>query len=266
MVSALLDGRKTQTRRVLASLRGLGKITEFGPSDTNGYDWHCRDREMRFHDLRDADMRERLPYAVGDLLYVRECWRTMANWDDQSPSDLMASNALWPGHEVAPLPRRYDADGFETGVIREENYPFEMGRLRAAMHMPKRLSRITLKVTDVRVERVQEISEADAKAEGLEWYDDDDRPDRDSGYVLYPRKGPPGAIGVTSRDARLAFNYLWDSINSPRGFGWQENPWVVAISFSVIRANVDQLPGPQAKAENTQRACEPQQQEMQDNE
>jgi hypothetical protein len=251
MVSALLDGRKTQTRRVLKPQPGAG-ATHFR-SGTGRHIWDWPGLGIGSDDGRELP---RIPFVKGDLLYVRECWRTMANWDDQSPSDLMASNALWPGHEVAPLPRRYDADGFETGVIREENYPFEMGRLRAAMHMPKRLSRLTLKVTDVRVERVKRISEADARAEGLAAISKDGKlfkfgiPDRDG----YPGNDDCGWHWADwEADPRGAFRKLWDSINAPRGFGWEENPWVVAISFDVIRANVDQLPGPQAKAEDTER-------------
>lgn len=222
MVSALLEGRKTQTRRVLASLRGLGKISEFGPSDTPGYDWHCRDREMRFHDLSDAEMRSRLPFARGDLLYVRECWRTLANSDGVKPRDMK-------GWEVLD----YIAD-------QKEDMASMFGRTRAAMHMPRWASRLTLKVTDVRVERVKDISEADAVREGLKECSTGLPEDE---LRIWGTPGPQGQFDpeLAAYSPREAFRRLWDSINSKRGYGWDENPWVIAISFDVIRQNVDDL-------------------------
>lgn len=207
MVSALLSGRKTQTRRVMARLRGLGKVTEFGQSDTSGYDWHCRDREMRWHDLSDAEMRARLPYAVGDLLYVRECWRSEAVYDDDPPRDIPFDACCV----------QYAADGSWS----DYDPMNRAGRLRAAMHMPRWASRLTLKVTDVRVERVKQISEADAKAEGA-----------DTQTMLALGGGCP-SVAVAAGMARLAdperehrtlFEVLWDEINAPRGFGWDANP------------------------------------------
>ena len=106
---------------------------------------------------------------------------------------------------------------------------FKAGRLRGAIHMPRWASRLTLKVTDVRVERVQYITEADAKAEGA-------RPDRSGGGMV----GMYSPLGVDPFAYSRGFRRLWDSINTDRGFSWDANPWVVAISFSVIRQNVDE--------------------------
>lgn len=206
MVTALLDGRKTQTRRVVSRLQGLGAVTEFGPSDTPGYDWHCRDKDKRWHDLRDPEMRARLPYAVGDLLYVRECWRTFRELDGTKPRDMAAGTGVF---------YQADANGF---------YP--PSRLRAAMHMPRWASRLTLKVTDVRVERVQQISATDALAEGV------------SGTC---RNLDTGEKAPDGNAAIMNFACLWNSINAARGYSWEENPWVIAISFEVIRQNVDGL-------------------------
>lgn len=79
--------------------------------------------------------------------------------------------------------------------------------------MPRWASRITLELTGVRVERVREISEEDAKAEGIT-------------APMYPRKGEP--------TYRLAYRYLWDSLNAKRGFGWNKNPWVWVLEFKPI--------------------------------
>lgn len=235
MVTALLEGRKTQTRRVVSRMQGLGAVTEFGPSDTPGYDWHCRDKDKRWHDLRDHEMRARLPYAVGDLLYVRECWRARDEDDDRSPAQMLAVSAELGGR-CQDIPRLFEADGALAGNWDDESD----GRLRAAMHMPRMLSRLTLKVTDVRVERVKHISEADAVREGLKECSTGLPEDE---LRIWGTPGPQGQFDpeLAAYTPREAFRRLWDSINSKRGYGWDENPWVIAISFEVIRQNVDDL-------------------------
>ena len=201
MVRALLAGRKTQTRRVLTKLTGFGKITEFGPSDTPAFDWHFRDREMLWHDLQDADLRKALPYSVGDLLYVRE-----EHW------------AVSIGKVIKRLVTiAFKADGATIDDAWPDRCVFPtVGVRRAPMHLPREFSRLTLRVTEVRVQRVQAINDADALEEGV---------DRTNASIR----------GYATK----RFGWLWDSINAQRGFGWEANPWVVAVSFEVIRENVD---------------------------
>ncbi len=208
MVKALLDGRKTQTRRVL-------KTQPSGQWDAmfcNDGDWYTGDA------LTGARIQKlKVPYAIGDLLYVRECWRTPESLDHLSPRQI-AERCDELGYRGYWCPRVTEADGLTHQWSEEDGFRDDepTGRLRAAMHMPRWATRLTLKVTDVRVERVQEISLSDAMNEGV------------SGVV--------NADG----DARRRFCRLWDSINEARGFGWEVNPWVVAISFTVIRQNVDE--------------------------
>jgi hypothetical protein len=83
--------------------------------------------------------------------------------------------------------------------------------------MPRWASRILLEITDVRVQRVQEISEADAKAEGVEQAND----------------GWHGTNGP-GFNYRSSFEWLWDSLNARRGFSWADNPWVWALAFHVL--------------------------------
>jgi hypothetical protein len=205
MVRALLDGRKTQTRRVLTKLRRFGQILEFERSDTPGYDWHFRDRQMRWHDLRHAKLLSYLPFAVGDRLYVREAWRTAAHLDRFSPKLLPVDT---------PVFFEADAGGDAIGAT---------GKFRQGMHMPRWASRLTVTVTDVRVQRLQAISPEDAIREG------------------YPFDAPP----AESRGTYIFwYRDLWDSLNDKPerpGCAWRDNPWVVAVSFTVERRNIDEV-------------------------
>lgn len=177
MVRAILDGRKTQTRRVVK------------PQPIWVYD--CSVPVL----TTDADPNAaiRCPYGVpGDRLWVRETfgrqWR---------------HGFIYRADVETPIP----AGGWEPSI-----------------HMPRCASRIMLEVTRVCVERLQNISEADAQAEGIQVLPlqsvDDPSAWRQSG---------PGAH--QARNARESFRLLWDSINSKRGFGWDVNPWVWVIEF-----------------------------------
>ncbi len=89
MVRALLESRKTQTRRLL-TLRGYREFSQFGPSDTMGYDWHFRRADGCLCDFRGSDLP--LPYAVGDRLYVRENFQLLSFGDyavtKEQPADV----------------------------------------------------------------------------------------------------------------------------------------------------------------------------------
>jgi hypothetical protein len=194
MIRALLDGRKTQTRRVLKPSR---KITRLGYTDPllrldvlHGALWWWDG----IHECVGAS--QAYPYATGDRLWVREAFR----YDAYPP----LSWSHWPVH--------YEADGNRD--TREG-----MGadsRLRSPIHMPRWASRLTLIVTDVRVQRLQEIDRGDAMDEGCPF--------------------PNMAHG---KDPRHWFNYLWNSLHGPDA--WDANPWVVALTFTVHRCNIDQV-------------------------
>jgi hypothetical protein len=96
----------------------------------------------------------------------------------------------------------------------EDKIAFGFVKWRPSIHMPRWASRIMLEVTDVRVERVQEISTVNAEAEGCE------------GWQCRPK--------LYETVQRAEFRELWDSINAKRGFGWKVNPWVWVISFKVL--------------------------------
>lgn len=188
MVSALLAGRKSQTRRIMKSQ------PPFQPepyTDELGSDWFCNG----------STWARKCPYGVaGDRLWVRESWRAPATLDDVRPSLIPPGTVL----------------DFSTT---DESTAVNRGRLRSARFMPRAFSRIWLEITDVRVQRLQDISEEDALAEGLfEWTGD-------SGAKHYG----VGLSDVWEQDPRRAFERLWRDINGPES--WEANPWVWVISF-----------------------------------
>lgn len=199
MVRALLDGRKTQTRRIAKV-----KKEEFLSSEM------LEDLEIRgFETMRDDPdgffVIPPCPYGRrGDLLWVRETWMPRA-------LDLSISRIMKP---------RYRADSGEERP--------EWRRLwKPSIHMPRWASRLTLEITGVRVERLNDISQSDAKAEGLTQCE--------SGFWWYEPSTQEGCY----YDPRWAYEELWESIN---GFGsWNENPWVWVLTFKVHRCNVAQL-------------------------
>ncbi|WP_127524012.1 hypothetical protein [Mesorhizobium sp. Z1-4] len=191
MVRALLDGRKTQTRRML----------DLGCDEPPAF---VRDGIVTAYDEHGAPYRWPRTHAIGDRLYVREAWRADSRLDECRPS-LIA--------DCEPV--LYEEDG----SVRPTKWTMrEAGRYRHGRYMPRWASRLTLTVTDVRVQRVQEISRGDAMDEGCEF--------------------PNMADGPNPCDW---FRDLWNSLNEKRGFGWEANPWVVALTFTVHRCNIDQM-------------------------
>lgn len=208
MVRAILAGKKSQTRRVIASVSGIGRVTEFGRSDTAGYDWTFRDRRAYWNDLRHADLLSRCPYPVGTRLWVRETW---------APGYTYAGEAACIFYAATK-----DCRLMKEGTTVEANYmnssPPSNLRWRPSIHMPRWASRLSLEVADVRVQRLQDISADDVRAEGV--------PESDIekwNWWLHPADAPGQAFGE-----------LWDSINSKKpGCSWADNPWVWAITFKV---------------------------------
>lgn len=223
MVRALLDGRKTQTRRVLKAdpewdLDAMLGPEWFSPAVANKKTGELEPGPEVFGIFSDCgEWGMRLPYAPGDLLYVREAWRVSADLDELSPADLLPMVSV-----------RYEADN----ALNPGGLPIiNPGRLRPGMHALKRHSRLTLRVTEVRVQRLQEISEEDARAEGAAYHDG-----RGIGHSGWRHDPAHGYVYPLARDS---FGHLWQSLNAKRGFGWDVNPWVAAVSFEVILENVD---------------------------
>lgn len=209
MVRAIIDGRKTQTRRIV-NWRGVneGLNLQFSGlracEEPNGWviesntrtssEWRCQPTPCPFG-------------AVGDRLWVRETWGVVSHeldedgriqpWTPDRPAtaihEMPFGNGYYSGHAI------YSADGeFTWG----DGDGYEDGRScwKPSIHMPRAASRITLEITGVRVERLQNISDADMRAEGMRWKEE--------------------------------FAFLWESIYGEES--WQANPWVWVIEFKRI--------------------------------
>jgi hypothetical protein len=197
MVRAILAGSKTQTRRIV-------KFRQFGPTETKGYDWTFRDRRGLWQDVRSEDLVRRwCHYGVpGDRLWVRETFYC----DDYRHPNIPPEERT-PEWREQMLHFRADVPG---GRFADAGYWAEPGRWKPSIHMPRWASRITLEITSVRVERLQEITEEDALAEGV-----------DSGGFTGPHP------------ARAAFVHLWSEINGAES--WHANPWVWVVAFKRVQ-------------------------------
>lgn len=190
MVRAILAGRKTVTRRILAAPDWAT------PDDAVNALKAGHEHLGLMRDGRPVRRHSLTPYGIpGDRLWVRETWRPLRP-DDAAP-------------DGGPVIVRYDADGakimHDEGKIGAWTWPQAAKRgYVPGIHMPRWASRLTLSVVDVRPERLHDITEEDAVAEGV----------MDGRYHV------------------LAFARLWDSINGTRA-PWESNPWVWRIRFEV---------------------------------
>lgn len=203
MVQAILDGRKTQTRRVVknAPTGDSGRLTwkpqrnRDGSAAINGFG------HLKFvTDAGDCFGPVKCPYGkVGDRLWVREsfsAWFDCSHWYDV--------DRTW----------RKQSKCDQVFYRATHHFPDDDQRWIPSIFMSRWASRITLEITDIRVERLQDISEDDAEAEGVE-------------------RKPRWQNDVYGENYHDAFHRLWDKINGKK-HPWSSNPWVWAISFKRI--------------------------------
>lgn len=188
MVRALLAGTKTQTRRVV-KMKSHQQIEQ----RDDGTDW-----PWMYDGERDADSWMACPYGQpGDMLWVRETWQAVSGNDR--------------ARHIMTHPRP-DRGWLEYAATPRDDEPAY--KWRPSIHMPRWASRITLEVTGVRVERLQDISEADAMAEGVH-------------YSLLEK-----IQAGQDRWARHAYKKLWETINGSDS--WDLNPWVWVVEFKGV--------------------------------
>ena len=201
MVRAILDGRKTCTRRLVKPQPKSKLCYKFAGSDSDTWGYPNRTaheiwgEEFKLpNDITEEELSKRWnpPYHTDDILYVRETW-----------CGLPVNEA---GHMRGHTIYYYKADG----ELRPKGW---RGTWHPSIHMPKEAARIWLKVTDVRVERLQEITSEQICREGVE--------------VEYPHV-------LNGEEKRYAFSRLWDSTIKKSDldrYGWNASPWVWVIEF-----------------------------------
>ncbi len=190
MVRAILDGRKTCTRR----------LVKFLPGENSQWTGYIKDGLMLYNGRNEPCIRK-APYQLGDILYVRETWMDYAG--------LTMYKA--------------DCDKYKL-----ESLNFAGFGWHPSIHMPKEAARIWLKVADVRVERLQEITEEQACMEGTDPWDEACY--ENNGW--HPTLSDPDSGG--NPNMIDGFHKLWDSTikkNDLDRYSWNANPWVWVIEF-----------------------------------
>lgn len=224
MVRAILAGTKTQTRRVVTPqpekrhMVGVGPMLAFKKKAGPDY-WlwpNARDEVLSM-----------CPYGQpGNRLWVRETWQSF--FDDEMPPDRPRGPRHTMGQPSRPDRKSfvfYKADGPGPG-----HPDGSLDRWFSPLHLPRKYSRITLEVTAVRVERLQDISEADAIAEGVEWNKCPTYQTEQSRLA----QQMANRVGMAAHyEAKIdyvgGYRWLWESINGPGS--WDANPWVWCVEF-----------------------------------
>ena len=203
MVRAILDGRKTVTRRVVKPQPPEDFLHCQKAHDGSCWWWNDRDGDddmMRWWPSYDNGLTP--SYRPGDILYVRETW-ALHECNDRLPISCKKTEA---GRDCYI----YRADGVSGRTpcgVHPSPHPW-----RPSIHMPREAARIFLRVTAVRVERLQNITPTECVSEGLE----------------------QELVGVGGNFIRGAFSDLWDSTIKPADralYGWAANPWVWVVAF-----------------------------------
>ncbi len=215
MVRALLNGTKTQTRRILKPAP-LPPVARWVMSD---HWWipEAFSEAVKRQFITTWPDALRCPYGQpSDRIYVREAFRLLDAFDADSPK-AVGELCLMAGYPKPWAPIQYEADGSRDNWMHVNSPPHDggppkAGKLRPGIHMPRWASRITREIVGVRVERLQDISRTDAIAEGIEL--------------------PPLRADEPIADPCSYFRALWESINGPGS--WDVNPWVWVVEFKRI--------------------------------
>ncbi|TKF76618.1 hypothetical protein FCV62_17450 [Vibrio kanaloae] len=212
LVRALLEGRKTVTRRPAKTSYERGMT---GPV--------IRGKNGEVSVLSFAPIAGLCPFGnVGDLIYVRETFMPDPDADHDAWNEHELSYFEWAGCDSSP---QFLPDALKTTehCIYKTNGPID-GKWTPSIHMPRWASRLTLKVTNVHIERVQDISEEQAIKEGMPTDEECQKLAVESGIGWYQKPA-------------IWFKNAWNSIYN----NWDQNPYVWVIEFEVIHKNVDQV-------------------------
>lgn len=230
MVRAILEGRKTQTRRVVKGLAldwlndarftpgyVAARANGLCPFGYPGDRLWVRETWQQVHPLQVAKGRHSTPGRAGIPGPPPVDYRTIYRADGEFPPIYSLGGEPWPFRSLEPFER----NGMSAFV--------DQPRWTPSIHMPRWACRLVLEVTDVRIERLQDISEEDAVAEGCRWVG------TSGGRDFYSAWTPPPGVRVDtfnpsgSPSAREAFDHLWASINGTESL--LADPWVWVVSF-----------------------------------
>lgn len=199
MVRAILEGKKTQTRRVIKPQPPEG-FRQWGRCINGNAAW----TDHPFQGEKGNIVHAKGPYGEpGDRLWVRETW-------------ALVPRTAYAGSAGVQQTLRPD-DNHDAAIYRAGWDRVPPGQWRPSIFMPRWASRIMLEVTGVRVERLHDITEDDAKAEGV-WTDSTDM----------------RMLSSATKNHVGAFARLWNEINERRGYGWGSNPWCWVVEFKRI--------------------------------
>ncbi|NTJ00306.1 hypothetical protein G6L07_08210 [Agrobacterium rhizogenes] len=217
MARALLAGRKTQTRRIIKPQPQIRP-------EINECSGH-----FEIYNGDELAGRLRMKAVTGDRLWVKETWRAHG-WHSDCVEIAYAAQ-----RGVVGWSEQHEQIKYPDGNRNAFKYYAPKGPdfWRPSIFMPRWGSRITLMVTDVRVERLQDISEADANAEGIERANNHPVFKLYRDYCALPKSGD-GAIPAVD-----SYRSLWNHINGEGA--WEANPWVVAYTFTVHLGNIGQI-------------------------
>lgn len=244
MVRAILDGTKSQTRRALKPIPynregcavdiNLAPTARFTEGADGGFYYafdHPNGGPLTAHRAR---------FAIGDRLWVRESW--FVDHADCQDGPYQAPEGM--------SQQELKENGFLHFAATDDpnSWEAERPRWKPSIHMPRWASRLTLTVTDVRVERLQDISEADALAEGVPSNEDYIGSHAAEYCPKCNGSGVHGGFGANygvievdcaqCETPQQRYRNLWNHINGPEA--WDANPWVVAVSFTAEQRNIDQ--------------------------
>ncbi|NFI05944.1 hypothetical protein FC959_16550 [Clostridium botulinum] len=221
MVQAILEGRKTCTRRVVKG--NVKDLNVIGISSNDGVNFNSVSFGYgNINDINSVEIKERVkaPYMPGDILYIRETWK---QYEKRMGSGEQCHLKKFFGYKA-------DEDN--------PNNPSEFyeGNWKPSIHMPKDAARIFLKVTDVRVERLSDMEEEDYFKEGVRTYTKDGKVNKFAvNEDQYNWKDMP-------RNIQKPFFDLWNSTlkkEQLNQYGWNANPWVWVIEFERCEKSVD---------------------------
>lgn len=237
MVKTILDGKKTMTRHLV-------KFKDFTTDSITPLHIELAEGRYCLFNERNGWLigYPKCPYGkIGDRLWVREAY-TVTGWNCDDGSVYI--KYLADGHEqyfdnetdemecaidslVASVCKELDKR--KVPMLNDEAYDCSLDenkpRNRSPMFMPRFASRLLLEITDIRVERLNDISDEDAVKEGLRILPASGR------YVVSPGDQ---YFSSASHDAVEVFSWLWDSINAKKGYPWSSNPWVWVVEFKVV--------------------------------